>query len=123
MYVHVLHMYSGAAVSGSARLDLEGDKSRFQRMPSVDSFNQVGLHHAQIIFASNFFRSYVTAALNVSCRVRFVSLSIDYSRCRADSNPPLSTQVINFYHLISLQIVFISCCAHQLFSDLFIFSF
>ena len=58
MYVHVLHMYLGAAVSGSARLDLEGDKSRFQRMPSVDSFNQVGLHHAQIIFASNVLKCY-----------------------------------------------------------------
>ena len=30
-----------SAVSGSAECHLEGDKSRFQRMPSVDSFNQV----------------------------------------------------------------------------------
>ena len=30
------------AVSDSAHCHLEGDKSRFQRMQSVDSFNQVG---------------------------------------------------------------------------------
>ena len=34
---------TGTAVSGSAGPHLEGDKSRFQRMASVDSFNQVCL--------------------------------------------------------------------------------
>ena len=65
-----------AAVSESAEHDLEGDKSRFQRMPSVDSFNQV-IYFCLPLVRTNF---QGTFSLNVASKY------ILYFRLQADLN-------------------------------------
>ena len=96
---YLLLLASGTvAVSESAEHDLEGDKSRFQRMPSVDSFNQVKLKTSYlsdakqetgdgrqaVVFATqnpgNHFWSLFCAELEVFVSAENLSLRMDWTR-------------------------------------------